>query len=89
MFNPISNVQKQFLLSELINNQTREDKRDVEDFREISIKKLEDNGQIELKIGKTLVISQIFAKLISPNKDRANEGVVVFSVCNIKIIFIF
>lgn len=80
MFNPISNIQRQYLLSELINNQTREDKRDIEEFRDISIKKLEDNGQIELKIGKTLVISQIFSKLICPNKDRANEGVIVFSV---------
>ena len=80
MFNPISNIQKQFLLSDLINNQKRDDKRGIEDFRDISIKKLEENGQVELKIGKTLVISQIFAKLITPNKERGNEGVIVFSV---------
>ena len=80
MFNPIATIQSQFLLSELINNKIREDKRGIEDFREISIKKLEENGQVELKIGKTLVISQIFAKLITPNQDRANEGVIVFSV---------
>jgi exosome complex RNA-binding protein Rrp42 (RNase PH superfamily) len=80
MFNPIANNQKQFLLSELINNATREEKRGIEDFRNISIKKMEDNGQVELKLGKTLVISQIFAKLITPNQDRANEGVIVFSV---------
>jgi hypothetical protein len=89
MFNPISNIRKQFLLNELINNKRREDKRDIEQFREISIKKLEDNGQVELKIGKTLVISQIFAKLICPNKDRANEGVIVFSVIFILIIKFF
>jgi exosome complex RNA-binding protein Rrp42 (RNase PH superfamily) len=80
MFNPIATIQSQFLLSELINNKIREDKRGIQDFREISIKKLEENGQVELKIGKTLVISQIFAKLITPNQDRANEGVIVFSV---------
>jgi exosome complex RNA-binding protein Rrp42 (RNase PH superfamily) len=52
----------------------------LEDFREISIKKLEENGQVEVKIGNTLVISQIFSKIITPNKERANEGVIVFTV---------
>ncbi len=84
MFNPLATIQKQNILTNLIKNEKREDRRGIEDFRDISLSKLEDNGQIETKIGNTRVISQIFAKLICPNKDRTNEGVIVFSVGIIK-----
>jgi len=80
MFNTISNNEKEFLLSNLIKNSLREGRRELEDYREIKIKKLELNGQVEVKIGKTMIISQIFAKLIFPQIDRPNEGSVVFSV---------
>jgi exosome complex RNA-binding protein Rrp42 (RNase PH superfamily) len=80
MFNPISNNEKQFLLTNLIKNSFREGRRELEDFRNIEIKKLQENGQVEVKIGNTMIISQIFAKLICPNKERPNEGYVVFSV---------
>lgn len=79
MFNPLSNNEKSFILTNLRKN-TREDGRDVEEFRKISITKLTENGQIELKLGNSLIISQIFAKLVCPNKDRPNDGVIVFSV---------
>ena len=85
MFNPISNNEKMFLLENLIKNSFREGRRGLEDFREISIRKLEENGQVEVKLGNTLVIAQIFAKLIAPNKERPNEGVVVFSVSIINL----
>lgn len=80
MFNPISNNEKQFLLNNLIKHNFREGRRGLEEFRDIKIRKLDENGQVEIKIGNTLVISQIFAKLITPNKERPNEGVIVFSV---------
>ncbi len=80
MFNPISINEKQFLLNNLIKSEYREGRRGMEAFREIKIKKLDENGQCEVKIGKTLVISQIFAKLICPSKERPNEGVIIFTV---------
>ena len=69
-----------YLLNNLIKNTHREGKRGIEDYRDIKIRKLDENGQCEVKIGNTLVISQIFAKLISPSKERPNEGVIIFTV---------
>ena len=80
MFNPISNNEKSFLLNNLIKNTYREGKRGIEEYRDVKIRKLDENGQCEVKIGNTLVISQIFAKLISPSKERPNEGVIIFTV---------
>lgn len=80
MFNPISNNERQFILSYLKTKELREDNRREDEYRTISIKKLKENGQIEVKFGKTLIISQIFAKLVSPNADRPNEGIIVFSL---------
>jgi exosome complex RNA-binding protein Rrp42 (RNase PH superfamily) len=80
MFNPISNNEKQFILENLVKNNIREGERGSEDYRNISIKKLDENGQCEVKLGDTLIISQIFAKLVNPNKERPNEGIIVFSV---------
>jgi exosome complex component RRP45 len=82
MFNPISNNEKKFLLSNLTNN-LRSDERKLLDYREIKLTKLRENGQIQLELGKTLIISQVFAKLINTTKDRPNEGVIVFSVNSI------
>jgi len=33
-----------------------------------------------LKLGETIILSQVFAKLINPGTDRQNEGVIVFNV---------
>jgi exosome complex component RRP45 len=79
MFNIISNSEKEFLLNYLKQDK-RIDNRSIEDYRNIKLTKLDENGQIETKLGNTLVISQIFAKLIAPNKERPSEGVIVFSV---------
>ena len=81
MFNIISTNEKNFLMRRLLSEQViREDKRDALSYRNISIRKLFSNGQIEVRIGKTIVISQIYAKLSTPYIDRPNEGIVVFSV---------
>ena len=81
MFNLISTNEKNFLLRRLNNEPPfREDKRDTITYRDISLRKLPSNGQIEVKIGNTLVISQIFAKLTSPYTDRPTEGRVAFSI---------
>ena len=59
MFNLISTNEKNFLLRRLNNEPPfREDKRNTITFRDISLRKLPSNGQIEVKIGNTLVISQ-------------------------------
>ena len=80
MFNPISNNEKQFILQSLIKSNLREGRRGMEEYRQIKIRKLEENGQVEVRLGETLVIAQIFAKMIAPSKERPNEGVIVFSV---------
>ncbi len=95
MFNTISNNERQFLLNNLscetgpIRNvkRSKNNKDDpTELYRKISIKKLKENGQVELKIGDTMIISQIFAKLTPPQNDRPNEGYVAFSVSTIYIV---
>ena len=82
MFNLISTNEKNFITKRLNAepNPIREDKRESFSYRNISIRKLHSNGQIEVKIGNTLVISQIFAKLTSPYVDRPSEGIITFSV---------
>lgn len=81
MFNIISTNEKNFLLRRLLTEPLfREGKRDALSYRDISIRKLFSNGQVEVRIGNTLVISQIYAKLTTPYIDRPNEGIVVFSV---------
>lgn len=79
MFSPLSNNEKAFTRINLL-NQFREDSRKLNDYREIKLTKLKENGQIQLEIGKTLIITQVFAKLINATADRPNEGVIVFSV---------
>jgi exosome complex RNA-binding protein Rrp42 (RNase PH superfamily) len=79
MFNIVSNTEKQFFQNHL-NNGQRIDGRDLENYRDIVLTKLGENGQVETRIGNTLVISQIFCKLISPNRERPGEGVIVFTI---------
>jgi len=38
------------------------------------------DGQVLLHLGQTKIYSQIFAKLICPEKERQNEGVIVFNI---------
>lgn len=79
MFNNLSNNEKNFLLT-CLKNEQREDERKLLEYRNIKLTKLKENGQIQLQIGQTLIISQVFAKLINITNDRPNEGVIVFSV---------
>lgn len=86
MFSPLSNNEKKFVITNLIDN-FREDSRKMNEYRKIELTKLKENGQIQLEIGKTLIITQVYAKLINTTNDRPNEGVIVFSVLN-KIIYL-
>lgn len=79
MFNPLSNNEKKFIQDNLLND-FREDSRKLNEYRNIKLTKLNENGQIQLEIGNTLIITQVFAKLINATSDRPNEGVIVFSV---------
>jgi len=79
MFNQLSSNEKKFILSNL-KNEIRLDDRNHLDYRDIKLTKLKENGQIQLELGKTLIISQVFAKLLNTSEDRPNEGVIVFSV---------
>jgi exosome complex RNA-binding protein Rrp42 (RNase PH superfamily) len=79
MFNIVSNIEKHFFANNL-KNDLRVDNREQNSYRNISINKLDENGQVETKIGNTHVISQVFCKLITPNRDRPSEGVIVFTI---------
>lgn len=82
MFNTISTNEKDFTLT-LLKDRTkpiREDSRDVEQYRNITIKKLPSNGQVEVCIGNTRIISQIYAKVTKPFIDHPNEGMIVFTI---------
>jgi exosome complex component RRP45 len=80
MFTALNNIEKNFITNCLVKSDYRENGRDLESFRKIAFKKLDENGQVEVRLGETLIISQIFAKLVKPNSDRGNEGIVVFSI---------
>ncbi|MCQ2818862.1 MAG: hypothetical protein MJ252_16475, partial [archaeon] len=81
MFDIISNNERSFLIKKLNNNPLlRDTKRDEKTYRPVSIKKLSSNGQVEVKIGNTLVITQLMAKLIKPSEDKPNEGQIVFQI---------
>jgi len=79
MFNPLSNNERNFI-DNCFKEEIRIDGRNKNDHRNIIIEKKEENGQIYLKLGETIILSQVFAKLINPGTDRQNEGVIVFNV---------
>ena len=81
MFTIISNNEKTFIKKGLNNlPRKREDKRYQCDYRKLTIRHLYANGQVEVKLGKTIVISQIIPKLVKPYSDRPNEGQLVFNI---------
>lgn len=81
MFNLLSTNERNYLITRLNSNEVlREDNRSQFKYRPIAIKQLEDNGQVEVKIGLTRIISQIYAKIVTPYVDRPNEGQAVFSI---------
>jgi exosome complex RNA-binding protein Rrp42 (RNase PH superfamily) len=79
MFNIVSQIEKNFFINHL-KSELRVDGREPDGYRNISITKLDENGQVETKIGNTMVISQVFCKLIAPHKERPSEGVIVFTI---------
>ena len=84
MFSIISNNTKEYLLQRLKDETgvPREDNRTHDKYRKISITPLTKNlnSPIEVKIGETLIISQIYSKLTSPYIDKPNEGIISFSI---------
>ena len=79
MFSIIPKIEKEYILNNIKLHQ-RSDNRNFNNYRDICIKQLHENGQIQVTIGNTMVISQIFSSIISPSADRSNEGVIVFSI---------
>ena len=63
-----------------IEMENRLDNRILNSFRNISFKKLKNNGQVRVSIGNTTVIGQIYSTLISPQKDKPNEGMISFAI---------
>ena len=84
MFSIISNNTKEYLIQRLKDETgiPREDGRDKDTYRNINIRLLTNNlnSPIEVKIGNTIIISQIYSKLTSPFIDKPNEGIISFSI---------
>lgn len=74
----ISKIEKDFQ-NACLDQGIRLDDRDFETFRDISIKKLSENGQVQVNIGKTSAICQIHSSLISPHSDKPGEGILIFT----------
>lgn len=79
MFNLLSNIEKSYLLNNL-RSECRDSKRKLTAFRTVKIEKMTYDGQVLVNIGSTKVFSQIFAKLVCPEVDRPNEGIILFNV---------
>ena len=81
----IPNINKAFL-QELfsINDKEikRQDNRNLNEYRPISINHITSNynSPIKVNIGNTEIISYINAKLVQPRSDRPNEGMLSFQV---------
>ena len=79
MFNLMSNIEKEFFLNNL-KTELRKDNRKLTSFRTIKIEKMTYDGQVIVNLGNNKVFSQIFAKLVCPDSDRPNEGIILFNV---------
>jgi len=79
MFNILSNIEKQFISNNL-KAEFREENRKLTEFRTLKFERLNYDGQVIVHLGNTKILSQVFAKLISPEADRPNEGIIMFNV---------
>ena len=79
MFSVISNIEKEFLIDQLMNGE-RSDNRLFDDYREITFEKLEQNGQCQVTLGETKVMCNIFSSLITPSPEKQSEGLILFNV---------
>ena len=79
MFNLISSIEKTFVLNNL-KSDFREESEKLTSFRKIHFEQLKEDGQVILHLGKTKILSQIFAKLVCPDKSRPNDGIIMFNV---------
>jgi len=79
MFSILPKLESDYIFESLRENR-RLDNRSFDSFRDISIKRLEENGQVIARIGNTAVLGQIYSSLIAPYTDRPAEGQIIFSV---------
>lgn len=74
----LSTSESAFLHSSL-SLSSRLDGRSMLDSRSIELYFIS-NSQLELHLGRTVVITRVFAELIEPREDRPNEGFLFFNV---------
>lgn len=79
MFSMINKIEKDYVV-ECLKQKIRQDQRDFMSYRDIVLKKLYENGQVQCQIGKTNVLSQIFSSIVSPLPDKPTEGFVIFNI---------
>jgi exosome complex RNA-binding protein Rrp42 (RNase PH superfamily) len=79
MFNYTSKIETEYIIDCLKSN-IRQDNRTFDCYRDITFKKLNENGQVKVSLGNTEVISQIYSSLVSPNSSKPNEGFIFFSI---------
>lgn len=75
----LPNPEKEFIEIAL-NQEIRLDNRAFEDYRDITIRKLGENGQVIASIGETRALAGIYSSLVSPQSDKPGEGIIIFSV---------
>ncbi len=63
-----------------LNQEIRLDNRAFEEYRDIKIRKMGENGQVMASIGESRVIAGINSSLVSPQNDKPGEGLIIFSV---------
>lgn len=67
-------------LSVALDQGVRLDNRGFENYRDIEIKRLAENGQVLVSIGRTSVLCSIFSSVVTPQSDKPSEGIIVFSI---------
>ena len=82
----IPNINKTFLQdlfsAENEDSIRRQDNRTIKEYRKIEITRITSgyNSPLQIKLGNTVIFSQINAKLVAPRKDRPSEGIISFQV---------
>jgi exosome complex component RRP45 len=75
----ISNNEEKFIL-DCSNEEIRIDGREIYDYRNINIKFGKNYGQVEVRLGKTKVLSNVSCEIVEPYKGKPTDGFILFNV---------
>ena len=75
-FTQISNSKQQILINNLLSG-IRYENRGLLESREISVKYINEDESLELKLDQTIIVSRIFCNIVEPRIDKQNEGFLI------------